>query len=180
MNTTAMIIPSDALAPIPGCVATLCTTVSQDQPGGDVEILDEASSVALTDSPRGLAWLLPGGLRHGERTIVSDELAAFVNREQRGAFVLERLLLGGDGRAVHIEVRILPIDEYERRDLAELLGDQCDPDIGRDLAALYAADVEATWVERAGGTLLPVCFLEELNPRGTANRAITVPLQHIA
>jgi hypothetical protein len=183
MNTTAIVPPPVAhasVAPIPGCVVRLCTTVSQDHPGADVEILEEARSVTLTDSPRGLAWLLPGDLRPAERTTVADELAAFVNSVRRGAFVLERLLLGGDGRAAHVEVRILPIDEREQRDLAELLDDECDPVGGSDLAALYAADIEDAWVERAGGTSLPVCFLEELNRCPAASGAIATPLQHAA
>jgi hypothetical protein len=167
MNTTTTIASTSApvsIAPIPGCVVTLCTTVTQDQAGADVEILDEARSVTLADSPRGLAPLLPGDLRPAERTTVADELAAFVTRSRRGPFVLERLLLDDNSRAVHIEVRILPIDEREQRDLTELLGDETDSDGGRELATLYAADVEAGWVQRAGGTPLPVCFIEELNP----------------
>jgi len=166
MNSAAMITSTAApasVAPIPGCVVKLCTTVTQDQTGRDVEVLGEARSVTLADSPRGLAPLLPGDLRPAERTIVGDELAAFVTRERRGAFALERLLLDSDGRAVHLEARILPLDEREQRDLTELLGDQHDPAGGAELAAQYAADVEAAWVQRAGGTPLPVCFLEELD-----------------
>jgi hypothetical protein len=183
MNSTAMIASTAtpvSVAPVPGCVVTLCTTVTQDQTGRDVEVLGEARRVTLADSPRGLAPLLPGDLRPAERTIVADELAAFVTREPRGAFALERLLLDSDGRAVHLEARILPLAEREQRDLAELLGDQYDPDGGAELAALYAADVEAAWVQRAGGTPLPVCFLEELNRRTTASRAIASSLQRAA
>jgi hypothetical protein len=180
MNTTATICPTAIhipAAPAPGCVATLRTTITQDQAGDDVEILSEARRVTLVDSPRGLAGQLPVDLRGAERTSVADELAAFVTREPRGPFVLERLLLDDTGRAVHVEMRILPIDECEQRDLAELLGDLCDPDGGHELATLYAADVEAAWEQRAGGIPLPVCFLEELNPRLAASRGTLAPLQ---
>jgi hypothetical protein len=163
-NTTiASTATSASIAPIPGCVVMLCTTVTQDQTGADVKILSEAHSVTLTDSPRGLAPMLPGDLRPAERTTIAAELAAFVTREPRGPFVLERLLLDNSDRAVHVEVQILPIDDREQRDLAELLGDETDPDGGHALATLYAADVEAAWVKRSGGTSLPVCFIEELN-----------------
>ncbi len=183
MNTSATIVTTAApvsLAPVPGCVVTLCTTITQDQGGRDVEILDEARSVKLADSPRGLGAVLPGDLEPAERRTVAEELAAFVTREPRGAFVLERLLLNGDGRAIHVEARVLPVDEREQRDLAELLDEKCDPDGGRDLAALYAADVEAAWVQRADGTPLPVRFLEEFNRCSTANHDIAAPLQHAA
>jgi hypothetical protein len=146
-----------------GCVVTLATTTTRDRVGEDVEVLSEARGVTLADSPRGLAGVLPGELEQAERHMIADELAAFVTCVPRGAFVLERLLLQGNGRAVHMEARIVPVKEAEQRDLAELLHDQSDPDGGRELAALYAHDIEATWVTRAGGAPLPACFLEDLD-----------------
>jgi hypothetical protein len=175
MNATATIAPTvvhdSSATRLPGCVACLHTVVSQDHAGADIEVLEEASSITLADSPRGLAWRLPGDLWPTERRTLADEFAAFVNRERRGPFVLERLLLRGRGRAVHVEVSIFPVDECEQRDLAELLGDERDPDGGRDLAALYVADIQAAWVERTSGTSLPVCFVEDLHRR-PANHTI--------
>lgn len=162
-TTTTEIPGTSALAELT-CVITLCTTVTQDRPGRDVAILEEASDVILSASPRGLAWRLPGGLRHHERTVLADELGAFVTQHPRGAFVLERMLVDDNGRAVHIEAHVLPVEDDERADLAELLADEHDPDGGRELAQQYAADLERAAAARQPAGRIPVCFLEDLGP----------------
>jgi hypothetical protein len=73
--------------------------------------------------------------------------------------IFERLLVDVAGRAVHVEASVLPLTDHERQDLQELLNDTSEPDLARELAAIYAADIEQEQRAAAGG--MPVCFLDQ-------------------
>jgi hypothetical protein len=163
---TAPAPASSPLAAMPGSVACLHTTFTADQPDGQVAILTEQRTLTLTDSPRGLGSIAPGELVDSERELINDELAAYVSREGRGPVVLERMLDRGEGILIHLEARVMTLDEHERADLEEFLTDP-DGDLALEVAHGYAEELETVWSTTREGRALPVCFIEDLG-RATA------------
>jgi hypothetical protein len=141
------------------CVA-LRAVVTHDRLDGDVAILNDTQTVAITDDPQGISDLFDAALaERAERRVVLSELATVTSAATAGPVIFERLLVAADGRAVHVEASVLPLTDHERQDLQELLSDTSEPDLARELAAIYAADIEQEQRAAAGG--MPVCFLDQ-------------------
>jgi hypothetical protein len=145
----------------PGSFVALTTTITQDRVDSDVDILAVSQAVELTDSPRGLGWLVPGALHDSERTMLNDELAAYTSRYPRGAVVLERLIDRGAGEIVHLEARLVPLAQDERDDLDELLGDS-DRELAEEMGRAYGAELESAWAANPDLPPVHVCFLEDI------------------
>jgi hypothetical protein len=159
-----------AAAAVPSSVASLHTMFTADQPDGQVAILTEQRALTLTDSPRGLGSHAPGDLLESERELINDELAAYISRYDRGPVVLERMLDRGEGILVHVEARVMPLDEHEHDDLEELLTDP-DEDLALEIAHAYTEELETAWSAAQDGRSLPVCFIEDL-ARSTAAQSV--------
>jgi len=143
------------------CVA-LRAVVTHDRLDGDVAILNDTQTVAITDDPQGISDLFDAALaERAERRVVLSELATVTSAATAGPVIFERLLVAADGRAVHVEASVLPLTDRERQDLQELLSDASEPDLARELAAIYAADIEQEQRAAAGG--MPVCFLDQVS-----------------
>jgi hypothetical protein len=179
MNTLTIPNPTHAPTPAaqrdassPGSVVALATTITQDRVDGEVDILAISQSVELTDSPRGVGWLVPGELDDSERVMLNDELAAYTSRYARGAVVLERLIDRGAGEIVHLEARLVPLAQDERNDLEDFLGDS-DRELGEEMARAYAADLHSAWAANPDLPPVQVCFLEDIGRLTTSPWGLT-------
>jgi hypothetical protein len=167
MNTTKTTLPNRVNS-ASRCVA-MRAVVTHDRLDGDVEILNDTRTIAITDDPQGIGDLFGAALgESAAQRVVLREFATVTSGATAGPVILERLLVDADGRAVHLEASVLPLTDHERQDLQELLNDTSEPDLAQELAAIYAEDLEREQCASAEG--MPVRFLEQVSATGVPRR----------
>jgi hypothetical protein len=144
------------------CVA-LRVTGTIDQPDGDVEISVDLPRVATGDPEitlRGLlAYRLCGDIHENLQRDI-DKLGTLNAGEP---LQLERLVVGDNGLAVHIEALILPSCPGELEDIGqfeELLSDVEDPYFREELAWEWAQDLADVWRRTLPDERIPTRFLD--------------------
>lgn len=167
-TTAAVPTASSARPPLDFLIGVEITVTRDcvDEPDGVRIVRGPSRRNILATSPRGLAATLVDDLSREERDALGHELCGFVTRHCPGPYALERLLNRGLGELVHVDIRVLPVDERERADLAELLGDQANPGPGADLADAYARELEVAWAHNQPGERLPVADLADHGAEG--------------